>query len=90
MGKYFDWLEWRRRSKKKKTPEQVRRYLYKNGFIYSVGIKDIHAFGGTIVNHPEVTELTEEEWSGYFLFHGEYVIHTKTEEDAMAVKLRWL
>lgn len=89
MGKYFDWEPWRERSRKRKSPEQLRRYLRKNGFIYSVSIEDIHALGGSIVRHPGISKLTIDEWSGCFLGHGEYIVYTKTEEDAMAVKLVW-
>ena len=89
MGKYFDWQPWVKRSRKKKTPEQLRRYLYKNGFIYTVNIADMYAIGDSIIYHPEITDLTSDEWTGYFLSHGEYIVQTKTEEDAMAVKLVW-
>ena len=89
MGQYFDWELWRKRSRKKKTPDQVRRYLRKNGFIHIVEIADMYAVGGSIVNHPEISKLAHSEWTGYFLGHGEYIVHTKTEEDAMAIKLAW-
>ncbi len=89
MGQYFDWELWRKRSRKKKTPEQLRRYLCKNGFTHTVHIADMYAVGGSIAYHPEITDLTSDEWTGYFLFHGEYIVQTKTAEDAMAVKLAW-
>ena len=70
MGKYFDWQPWVKRSRKKKTPEQLRRYLYKNGFLYTVNIADMYAIGDSIIYHPEITDLTSDEWTGYFLSHG--------------------
>ena len=90
MGQYFNWEPWRKRSRKRKTHEQLRRYLRKNGFIYSMSIGNIDVVGHTIVDHPEVTVLTCEDWSGYLDGGGEYFVFTKTEEDAMAVKLRWV
>ncbi len=88
MGQYFDWKN-RYRSAIKSEP--LLKKLKALNFIHSVVIKDHQILGKTLVDHLEITEMTQEEWTGYFDGSvGHYIVLFKSEIDAMAFKLTFL
>lgn len=91
MGKYFDW---KNRFIKSNEPadsgDKLTAYLNSIGFIYSIEVTDIN-IDESIVNHPEITESTDDEWTGFFCGPGNICyLFFKDETDAVAAKLRWI
>lgn len=88
MGQYFDWKS--RYEDGIERNSLLEKYRELN-FNYSVIIENHMILNGTIVNHPEITAITEDEWTGFFDGSvGHYEIFFKSETDAMAFKLTFL
>lgn len=89
MGRYFNW-EKTVPSDKLMTDVVLINHLTSLGFNHIVKVTEQLDIGETLKNHPEITDFTNEEWSGFFHhMTNTYYLFFKDEDDAMAAKLRW-
>ncbi len=89
MGRYFNW-ELTMPNKQTANNIMLERHLNALGFIHVVIVADLLDIGESIVNHPVITDFTNDEWTGFFhVSDRTYYLFFKDEDDAMAAKLRW-
>lgn len=89
MGRHFNW-EKTVPTDKLMTDIVLISHLTSLGFHHIVKVTDLLDIGETLINHPEITDFTNEEWTGFFRHMDKtYYLFFKDKDDAMAAKLRW-
>lgn len=91
MGEFFNWQPHIKGEMKEGTgtlQERLEEYLEKNGFIHKIIVDS--ATKQEEPTYDEVKEITEDEWTAYWLSDKRKIFFMfRLERDATAVRLRW-